>query len=52
MTDVYYVALVVAFFALCVGYVRACGRVVGDEPPTTEPDAEPEPATTSPQGPR
>jgi hypothetical protein len=28
MTDILFVALTVAFFALCVGYVRACDRIV------------------------
>lgn len=31
MTDVYYVALIAAFFVLCVGYVRACGRIVDSD---------------------
>ncbi|MGH3485508.1 MAG: hypothetical protein ACRDPQ_19985 [Nocardioidaceae bacterium] len=28
MTDLLFVAIAVAFFALCVGYVRACDRIV------------------------
>jgi hypothetical protein len=28
MTDLVFVAIAVAFFALCVGYVRACDRIV------------------------
>jgi hypothetical protein len=40
MTDVLFVALVVAFFALCVGYVRACDRIVASGP---EPAAEASP---------
>jgi hypothetical protein len=46
MTDVVFVALTVAFFALCVGYVRACDRIVSRTPEVadeleTEPAAEP-----------
>jgi hypothetical protein len=32
MTDVLFVALAVAFFALCVGYVRFCDRIVASGP--------------------
>jgi hypothetical protein len=28
MSDLLFVAVAVAFFALCVGYVRACDRIV------------------------
>ena len=28
MTDLVFVAIAVAFFVLCVGYVRACDRIV------------------------
>ncbi len=46
VTDLLFVALTVAFFALCVGYVRACDRIVtrGREPADEldrEPDREP-----------
>jgi hypothetical protein len=45
MTDLLFVAIAVAFFALCVGYVRACDRIVesGGTPAddvTPEPDRE------------
>jgi|GEM_PF-1404599 hypothetical protein len=32
MTDVLFVALAVAFFAVCVGYVRFCDRIVASGP--------------------
>ena len=31
MTDVIFVAVVVAFFALAVAYVKGCARIVGDD---------------------
>lgn len=37
MRDVLYVAIVIAFFALCAAYVGACGRIVGRDP-VVEPD--------------
>ena len=40
MSDLIYVALVVAFFAVAAGLVRACEAVIGpDEPTRTEPTA-------------
>lgn len=32
MTDLLFVAIVVAFFAVCVGYVRLCDRIIGPDP--------------------
>jgi hypothetical protein len=49
MTDLLFVALTVAFFALCVGYVRACDRIVaGGRERADELDREPgqEPAVS------
>jgi hypothetical protein len=41
MADLIFVALTVAFFALCVGYVRACDRIVtGAREPADELDRE------------
>lgn len=40
MADVLFVAIVVAFFLLCVGYVRVCDRIIGPDP-TPSPDAAP-----------
>ncbi|HYJ69206.1 MAG TPA: hypothetical protein VEX15_16270 [Nocardioidaceae bacterium] len=41
MTDLLFVALTVAFFGLCVGYVRACDRIVASGPePADELDSE------------
>lgn len=31
MTDVIFVAIVVAFFAIAVAYVKGCARIVGDD---------------------
>ena len=31
MTDVIFVAVVLAFFAIAVAYVRGCARIVGDD---------------------
>ena len=31
MRDVVFVAITVAFFLLCVGYVGLCDRIVGDD---------------------
>jgi hypothetical protein len=35
VTDLLFIAIVVAFFALCVGYVRLCDRIIGPDPATT-----------------
>ena len=43
MRDVVFVAITIGFFALCVAYIRACGRIIGHEPepePELEADAE------------
>jgi len=31
MNDVIFVALVIAFFTVCVAYVRGCARIIGDD---------------------
>jgi len=31
MADVLFVAVLVAFFAVCVGFVRLCDRVIGGD---------------------
>jgi hypothetical protein len=31
MSDVIFVAVVIAFFAVAVAYVRGCARIVGDD---------------------
>jgi hypothetical protein len=51
MADIVFVAVVVAFFGLCVLYVRACDRLIGstDEPngdPNGDPTGAPEPEAT------
>ncbi|HVV35339.1 MAG TPA: hypothetical protein VHC63_01965 [Acidimicrobiales bacterium] len=33
MTDIAFLATIVAFFALCVGYVNVCGRIIGPDIP-------------------
>ncbi len=35
MSDLIYLALVVAFFALAAGLVRACEHIIGDDAPAT-----------------
>jgi hypothetical protein len=48
MADVWVLLLIVAFFALCVGLVRGCDRIIGADDaeelaaPRAETDAEPE----------
>ncbi|MBV2365358.1 hypothetical protein ACFPZ0_19405 [Streptomonospora nanhaiensis] len=32
MADIVFVLVAVAFFALCVGYVRGCERIIGADP--------------------
>jgi hypothetical protein len=32
VTDLLFVAIAVAFFAVCVGYVRLCDRIIGPDP--------------------
>lgn len=31
VTDVIYLGVIVAFFAIAFAYVRACGRIIGDD---------------------
>ena len=33
VADLVFIVIVVAFFALCVGYVRVCDRIIGPDPP-------------------
>ena len=48
MADVWVLLLIVAFFALCVGLVRGCDRIIGPDDaeelaaPRSETDPEPE----------
>ena len=46
MSDVIFVAVVIAFFAIAVAYVRGCERIIGDSDVVrvtdTDADAEPE----------
>ena len=37
MADLVFIAIVVAFFALCVGYVRVCDRIIGPDQSTERP---------------
>jgi hypothetical protein len=48
MADVWVLLLIVAFFALCVGLVRGCDRIIGPDayelasrPPEAEAEREP-----------
>ena len=36
MADLVFIIIVAAFFALCVGYVRLCDRIIGADPPERE----------------
>ena len=38
MRDVIVVVITVAFFALCVAYVRWCDRIIGPDPAPAEED--------------
>jgi hypothetical protein len=37
VADLVFIVIVVAFFALCVGYVRLCDRIIGPDSPGREP---------------
>jgi hypothetical protein len=37
VTDLVFILIAIAFFALCVGYVRLCDRIIGPDPATREP---------------
>jgi hypothetical protein len=45
VTDLLFIVIAVAFFALCVGYVRLCDRIIGPDPAGREPG---EPEATTP----
>jgi hypothetical protein len=32
MADLLFVVITIAFFLLCVGYVRVCDRIIGPDP--------------------
>jgi hypothetical protein len=32
LVDLVFLVIVVAFFALCIGYVRLCDRIIGPDP--------------------
>ena len=41
MSDIVFVATIVAFFILCLGYISVCGRIIGpDDTVTTDPQLE------------
>ena len=53
MADVWVLLLIVAFFALCVGFVRGCDRIIGPDAdelasPPPEADTERDPAGVAP----
>ena len=48
MGDLVMVGLVLAFFAVCVGYVRWCGSIIGPDPTDDgPPSASESPAATT-----
>lgn len=40
MADVVYLLITVAFFALTIGFVRVCDRIIGPDPAPGERDVE------------
>jgi hypothetical protein len=46
MADLIFIALLIAFFALCVVYVQWCDRIIGPDEFTAEGGDEPAPAHT------
>jgi hypothetical protein len=54
MADLWVLLLIVAFFALCVAFVRGCERIIGPDdaeelaPPPPEAEAEREPVGVGP----
>jgi hypothetical protein len=43
VADLLFVVITIAFFVLCVAYVRVCDRIIGPDPaPTAPSDQEPE----------
>jgi hypothetical protein len=40
VADVLFVAITIAFFVLCVAYVRVCDRIIGPDPAPTRTQAE------------
>ena len=53
MADLWVLLLIVAFFALCVGFVRGCDRIIGADAdelasPSPEADTERDPAGVAP----
>jgi hypothetical protein len=40
VTDLLFIVIAVVFFAVCVGYVRLCDRIIGPDPTARE-SAEP-----------
>jgi hypothetical protein len=40
MADILFIAITVAFFVLCVGYVQLCDRIIGGDESAAEPDAD------------
>jgi hypothetical protein len=39
VADLLFVIITIAFFVLCVGYVRVCDRIIGPDPTATAPVA-------------
>jgi len=44
VSDVIFVAVVIAFFAIAVAYVRGCERIIGDDEVVRVTDIDPEAA--------
>jgi hypothetical protein len=39
VADILFVVITIAFFVLCVAYVRVCDRIIGPDPAPTAPRA-------------
>jgi hypothetical protein len=44
VADLVFVIITIAFFVLCVGYVRVCDRIIGPDPAASSQAAPQEPA--------
>ncbi len=51
MTDLIFLGAIVGFFALALGLLRACERIIGPDAPTASPITGAEPAATTPDEP-
>jgi hypothetical protein len=43
VADLLFVIITIAFFVVCVGYVRVCDRIIGPDPAASAPGAPQQP---------